>query len=535
MQHLILVAALMFATVIVAGIGERTKLPWPVLLSLFTAALVFVPNLPVTHIEPEMILPICLPPLLWALARRTSWGMFVARWRTIIGYSVLLVIVTIAAAAWSVWALMPGIAMSAAIAIGAAIAPPDPVAVEAVAEPVGMPRRIVGMLQTEGLFNDAVALVVFQTALLATSSQSSLDFGGLTLKFFYTAIVAVLIGLLVGWLGAKVSMWLNDSVSRNALTLVIPFAVYLGAELIHASGVIAVVIAAVHMSSSVGSATPEDRLTSTAFWDVLELLVTGLAFGLIGMELRDIIEDAGTNLGLMFLHGTIIAVVVIAVRSLWMIVAWQINRARGSLATPRGGREALIIAWSGMRGLVTLALALSVPLDFPHRAEFMVVAVTVLLFTMVLPGLTLPALMRKLQVEDAKDGEAARKLLNRAKNAALKSLQESSANASPETMQALKQRYRATAKISTEVSSMSAQEQEQLAARRRELRILEDKAMHAAIDEVLAARSERGTDPHVADMILGEIDKLMLGSDVRISVRELRPLAPSLPVQPPSA
>lgn len=534
MELLILVIGLMFATVIVVGIGERTHLPWPILLSLFTGALILIPTAPEMHIEPEIILPIFLPPLLWALARKTSWGMFAARWRTILGYSVLLVIVTIIAAAWTVTALIPGIALSAAIAIGAAVAPPDPVAVEAVAEPVGMPRRIVGMLQTEGLFNDAVALVAFQTALLATSSGSELAFGELTLKFFYTAFAAVLIGLVAGWFGALVSSWLNDSVSRNAISLVIPFAVYIGAELIHASGVIAVVIAAVQMSSSIGSATPEDRITSSAFWDVLELLMTGLAFGLIGIELRGIIDNAGSRLGEMFLHGMVVALVVIAVRSVWMIVAWRVNKVRSTPATPRGGREALVLAWSGMRGLVTLALALSVPFDFPHRAEFTVIAVTVLLFTMVLPGLTLPLLMKKLRVEDAHDEAATRRLLARAKKAALDSLKQSSSEVSPEILKSLKLRYRATAAMSTEFETLSPEEQEKLAIRRRELRRVEDRAMHAAVDELLKARGERGTDPHVADMILGEVDKLMLGSEVKVSVRELRPLTPLFKETPPA-
>lgn len=206
------------------------RAPWPVLLTIVTAGAAFVPGIPHVELEPELILPLFLPPLLWAL--------------------------------------VPGITLAAAIAIGAMTAPPDPVAVEAVAEPVGIPRRLVGVLQTESLFNDAAALVAFQAALAATIAGEDLHFGFEVLHFLYTAVAAVLIGLASGWVGSWLVVRIVDVPGRSGLTLVIPFVVYLPAEEIHASGVIAVVVAAVQMSAADSEVDAEDRLASASFWHV---------------------------------------------------------------------------------------------------------------------------------------------------------------------------------------------------------------------------------------------------------------------------
>src|SRR3954469_21185186 len=188
----------------------------------------FVPGLPDSFdLDPELILPLFLPPLLFAAAQRTSWALFRARWRSIAFLAVALVVATVTAVAGTAAVLVPGIGVSAAIALGAMVAPPDPVAVEAVAGPVRMPRRLLTVLQSEGLFNDATALVIFQAAVLATVQGSALNVPGVLLRFAAGALGAVALGLGV----ARIARWVTDRVTdptgRSALTLVLPFAVYL--------------------------------------------------------------------------------------------------------------------------------------------------------------------------------------------------------------------------------------------------------------------------------------------------------------------
>ena len=169
MEVLLVLIGLMLLTVFVVAIGDKIGLPWPALLTIITACAVFVPGLPRFEPPTELILPIFLPPLLWALARRTSWGVIREQWVTILSLSVLLVVATTLAVGFTAYAFLPGISLAAAILIGAAIAPPDPVAVDAVAEPAGIPRRIITTLQTEGLFNDAASIVAFNLALTAVT------------------------------------------------------------------------------------------------------------------------------------------------------------------------------------------------------------------------------------------------------------------------------------------------------------------------------------------------------------------------------
>jgi NhaP-type Na+/H+ or K+/H+ antiporter len=223
-------------------------------------AVAFVPGLPdAFDLEPDLILPLFLPPLLFATAQRTSWAVFRARWRTIAFLAVALVAATVAAVAGTAAALAPGLTVTAAIALGAMVAPPDPVAVEAVAGPVRMPRRLLAVLQSEGLFNDATALVIFQTAVLATVSGSGLSVPGLLLRFVLGTVGAVVLGLVVARAARWVTARVTDTTGRSALTLVLPFAVYLAAEEVHASGVVAVVVVALQMRSASEADEAEER------------------------------------------------------------------------------------------------------------------------------------------------------------------------------------------------------------------------------------------------------------------------------------
>jgi CPA1 family monovalent cation:H+ antiporter len=511
----------MLATVLLIGAGNRLHLPYPVLMILLGVGLAFLPGLPDLEIPPNLILPLFLPPLLFATAQRTSWAVFRVRWRSILLLAVGLVAATVAAAAGCAWLLIPGIGLSTAVALGAVVSPPDPVAVESVAGPLRIPRRLVTVLQSEGLFNDATALVIFQTAVSATVSRTTWG-ADVALRFGYGALVAVVIGLASGWLVGRLNTFITDPTGRSALTGVVPFAVYLGAEELHASGVVAVVVVALQLRQKAAAEEAAERITGRAFWDVVEILVTGIAFGLMGLQLRRVLADAGDALPTMIGRAVVVCAVVIAVRTVWLVTGTVLNRRlrRGDpAAAPRTASEALVLTWCGMRGLATLALALALPptLDdgspFPARAEIIVIASAVLLATLVLPGLTLPALVRLLRIaEDEQEiQEAERVVAHRAQHAAIAALWENHElldDLPEETATEVRERL-----AHLEVVLTSRYPPVEDVDRLQELQRVHDisiaaqtVALDAARREVLRARAEIGIDPEAADRVLRRLD-----------------------------
>ena len=410
MSGLVMVLGLFAVTILAVVVGERTQLPYPILLLLAVAGLSFLPVLPRFAIDPEIILPLFLPPLLFAMARRASWSVFRRRWRTLLIMAFVLTAVTTVSAAGVVLLLVPGIEVPLAFALGAMVAPPDPVAVESGAEPAKVPRGIMRTLQTEGLFNDAVAIVVFSTSIRS-------------LNFLVGAVLAVAIGYVIGWLASAASRTIRNVAATGAVTIIVPFVAYLVAEEVHASGVIAVVVTALEINRRIDPEAVRDRLMTASFWEVVDLLVTGTAFGLMGLEIRNIVDAEGWRQIAGYLG---VAAAVVAVSILLRFV--EIRRHSG--AVPRSWRDCLVIAWCGMRGLATLALALSLPTwSESHMAEYrrlvVVVAALVLLVTLVPTGLLLPWLIRTLRLtEDGSvEAEEVSELAGRAQYAACHALE----------------------------------------------------------------------------------------------------------------
>jgi CPA1 family monovalent cation:H+ antiporter len=519
-ESLVLIVGLMLAAVLLVGVGDRLRLPWPALMVVLGVVVALVPGLPEAFVlDPDLILPLFLPPLLFATAQRTSWSLFRARWRSIALLAVALVVVTVIAVAGVTAVLVPGITMTAAVALGAMVAPPDPVAVEAVAGPVRMPRRMLAVLQSEGLFNDATALVIFQAAVLATVRGDDLSLGGLALSFVLGAAAAVLIGLAVAYVARTVLARVTDTTGRSALTLVLPFAVYLLAEEVHASGVVAVVVVALQLRRLGDADEAAERLTQRSFWDVVELLVTGVAFGLIGLALRQVVTEAGDALPSMLGHAAIVCAVVVGVRVLWMSGAYLVvRRSPDPSAAPRTGREAVVLAWCGMRGLATLALALSLPATvdggapFPGRVEITLIACAVLVVTLLLPGFTLPALVKVLGVAETAESEhaAEKAVARRAQRAALNRMAEEERlrDLPEEVGAALRERMsRLDAVLGGETMSEDERNRfDTLRKRASALQEVQASALAAARAEVLAARGEPGTDPEAADRVLRRLD-----------------------------
>ena len=523
MEVLLVLIGLMLLTVFVVAIGDKIGLPWPALLTIITACAVFVPGLPQFEPPTELILPIFLPPLLWALARRTSWGVIREQWVTILSLSVLLVVATTLAVGATAYAFLPGISLAAAILIGAAIAPPDPVAVDAVAEPAGIPRRIITTLQTEGLFNDAASIVAFHLALAAVTQGGDISFGSGVLSFLYSSVVALAIGWLIGRLTALFITHVHDVVARNALTWVVPFATFLVAEELEASGVIAVVIAAVELNSR-ADIQAEDRLSGQSFWETMELLFTGVAFGLIGLTVNTAIAEVGSDLWHSVVVGVILSLVAFVVRLVWMYIYYRINVSRGRpRVAPLRLQEVLLMTWSGMRGLVTLALVLSIPAGvFSFHHELAVIALTVLLVTMVVPGLLLPWLMERLDLTEASQiasDKMRAAVVARARAASIDALshfrpdghtapdaEKVDPEISANVIQWLEDRIGDGEDVSEDSRKQRAWQARHVALEARRT------ALTAAQEELLRMRGYRAYNPAIVDEVLEEIDRMVLGT-----------------------
>ncbi|MFI1188053.1 Na+/H+ antiporter [Streptomyces californicus] len=523
MEQMSLLLLLLLGAVVTVPLGDRLGLPAPVLMTLAGIAMAFMPFVPNVDIPPEIILPALLPPLLYATVQRTSWRQFAANRRPIFLLAVALVFVTTAAVAAVANAIVPGLPIAAAVALGALVAPPDPVAATAVAGSVGLPRRLVSILEGEGLFNDVTAIVLYHVAIAAAVSGTfsvPKAFGLLILS----AVVAVAVGLALGWVTIKLMNLLGDATLQVGLTLLVPFVAYVLAEELEGSGVLAVLTVALFLAEHTADADDVlGRLTGRTFWDIVDTLVTGVAFGLIGLELHTVFGTADGHALEMVGWGLAIVAVVVGVRLLWLLPAtWLAKRLHTrrdvSEEIPTSWRETVVMWWAGMRGVASVALALAIPLKtddgqpFPGREEIIFIAFAVIMATLVFQGLTLPWLVRKLNVRADTAAEEAleRDLAIRAAKAAkyrLKEIQE--VEDFPEDV--VERLQRAAYDIGARISpDMVDEERREAVARRAErfkaISRVQREMMSAARHEVLSARSEPGSDPEVVDRVLQYLD-----------------------------
>lgn len=546
MEIIVLVVGLLAVTALCVAVGERWKLPFPILMLVATAGIAWLPWVPEVSIDSELILPLFLPPLLFQAARASSWSVFRTRWRTLLLLAGGMTAMTALAVAGVVSALVPGIALPLALMLGAMVAPPDPVAVESVAGPAKMPRRLLTVLQTEGLFNDAVAIVLFQAALAATLAGADGIGPSIVVDFVIGAVLAVAIGFLVGFLYRVADKVVTSIAARTVISVVAPFAAYILAEQVHASGVIAVVVTALETSRNIRVADGEARVTRSAFWAVVNLMLTGLAFGLMGIELRDVIIDAERGLAEYALPAIAVCAVVVLLRLLGMAVLGVATRRYER--TPRTWQEGFVLTWCGMRGLATLALALSVPLVdgngqiIQDRDLVIVLACAVLVATLVPTGLGLGWLLRLLGLQD--DGSVAaaeiRDLNERARAAAMLSVKERFAqedDLSEEQMAILKKRFLSMRRqLDTSTSSLprsdaqhvepgteveagspafpqaTGEDMRALSKGRELMMVAQTVGLDAARTVILEARREPGVDPEAADHVLRQLDLQIMAS-----------------------
>jgi CPA1 family monovalent cation:H+ antiporter len=423
--------ALVVTTAAVAGVCRRFGRSPPLVLVVVGLAASFAPGVPDFELDPDIVLFGLLPPLLYAAAIRTSLIDFRANAQAIVILSVGLVVFTTFTVGLVAWWVVPAIPLAAALALGAVVAPPDAVAATAVARRVGMPRRIVSLLESESLVNDATALVAVTAATAAITETVTVAEVG------WDFIVAVggglLVGVAVAALLAPIRKQITDPVLDTTLSFVAPFAAFLPAEAIHASGVLAVVVTGLllgHKAPILQSAS--SRLAENTNWATVQFLLENVVFLLIGLQLRGLLDDLGeSDLGL----GRITAICLIVLVA--TIVA-RIVYVMGAVAAYRHGPAPMrrrawswatgaAVSWAGMRGVVTLAAAFLLPLETPERAVLVLAAFIVVAGTLLIQGTTLPWLVRRLGLpapDPAEDALQAAALVTKAARAGLERLDE---------------------------------------------------------------------------------------------------------------
>jgi monovalent cation/hydrogen antiporter len=426
--ELVLISLLVAVSVLSAA-SRAIGVPYPIVLVLGGLVMGFIPGVPEVELDPELVLVIFLPPLLYSAAFFASLRDLRYDLRSISMLAIGLVIATACAVAVVAHALIDGLPWAAAFALGAIVAPTDPLAATEIGRRLGLPRRIATILEGESLINDGTALVIYRVAVGAVGGTFSLADAGV--KFVAGAAGGIAIGLAVGWVIAEIRKRLDDPPVEVTISLLTGYAAYVPAERVGASGVLAAVTIGIY----IGWRAPEisssrQRIAGYSMWTILTFLLNALLFVLIGLQLPLILEGLQDEpLGELIGVAAAVAAVVIVCRLLWMHLMTGAIRAldrRPSQRDRRGTwRGRMVGGWAGMRGAVSLAAALALPSDFPARDQLLFITFAVILATLVLQGLTLPAVIRWSGVHD--DGaEAEEELLarRRATQAALEHLDE---------------------------------------------------------------------------------------------------------------
>ncbi|MFI5509141.1 Na+/H+ antiporter [Mycobacterium sp. NPDC051804] len=505
MAELTLLLVLFVATVVLAPLANRINVPYPAVMLVFGMALALLPAVQVPAIDASLLLPLILPPLLFAAARRTSWREFLDNRRAIGLLAVALVAVTAFVVGGVLQALVPGLPLIAAVAIGAAVAPPDPVAATAIAQKLHLPRRLRTILEGEGLSNDATALVLYEVAVAAAMTGAfSPAKAGMQLA------TATAVGVLIGLAVAVAARWLLNKLpahpSGSAFVLVTPFVAYAAADAAHGSGVVAVVTLALSLSRYSDKESAQTRIVAMTMWEIVELLVTGAAFAFVGLELRAIALEVDEPVGSLIAQAAIVTAVVIVIRFVWIFpvatIDERLRRRRNPTGEPVGWREMTVSSWAGMRGVVTLIAAMALPPNFPERDRLVFIAFVVVAVTLLLQGLTLPTLVRRLDVTASGDDQddLAQDLMRRAQVAGQRRLDE------------LRGDDRIDADVIDHVEEGADRMWDAMGrpdadgGQADEIRAVKDAMLTAAREEILSARSDSGMDPTVVDDVLRRLD-----------------------------
>jgi monovalent cation/hydrogen antiporter len=399
---LLLCIALVIVVSLLVMLGQRLRISYPIFLVLGGLAISFIPGLPTISIDPELIFLIFLPPLLFEAAWMTSWKAF-WKWRRVITMLAFgFVLITSTVVAFVSTALIPGFTLATGFLLGAIISPPDAVAATTVLKSINIPKPLTQILEGESLVNDASSLIVFRFALAAILTGSFV-FQKAAVDFVLVAVMGVVIGLAIALIIYAMYRWLPTTTSIDiALSFVAPYLMYLAAESFHYSGVMAVVSGGLFLSyHSHVTLSHQSRLQGYAMWNTITFILNGLVFMLIGLEMPEIMRNLGDySKGQAIFYGVVVSVVIILTRIITSLFTAGWTRLIGRWITVAdqnpGWRGPIVIGWAGMRGVVSLASALSIPLllnngePFPFRSLILCITFIVILITLVLQGLTLP-------------------------------------------------------------------------------------------------------------------------------------------------
>jgi CPA1 family monovalent cation:H+ antiporter len=416
-EETIFLLLLLFIAVF-AGAAQRMRVPYPILLTIVGGLLGLTPIFPNVALEPNLVFLVFLPPLLFAAGWQLSWREFRANFSKILRLALGLVVFTILALVVGRTRILPGFDWQSALLLGAIIGATDAIAATAIARRLGLPRRVVDILEAESLVNDGTGLLAFQfgLAILVTGhSPTVLEGVG---KLVYLSGGGVLIGLFVGFVVSKLEQWIDDGPIEIVVSLLICYAVYIFADRMHTSGVLAVIACSMLMSrESHLYMSPPVRLQSAVVWDVLTFVLNGVVFILIGLQLPFVLRQLShIGIGSLIRAGAVFCISVVLLRLFWIfgeayaVYSYRKWHLHPDNPTPHP-KELLVLTWGGMRGVLSLAAAFSVPYTLangmPFKQRNMIVYLTFCLIgvSLVLQGLSMPSLIRLLKIGGTNEAE----------------------------------------------------------------------------------------------------------------------------------
>lgn len=399
--------------IVLSAFTDKIKLPYPILMVFIGLIIGFAPFLPNLTLNPEIVFLVFLPPLLYDAAFKTSWLDFKKEIRAISTLAITLVFFTTVIVAIAAHYLIPGFSWPVSFLLGAIISPPDAVAATSIIKGLGLNKKVITIIEGESLLNDASALIAYRYALAATMSGSFVLWKA-GLQFIVVALGGVAVGFAIGYLLVFAHKKIKDNaIVETSLSLLTPFLAYLAAEKIHVSGILAVVTSGIMIGwNSREIFSFQTRLQTTVVWNTLIFLLNGIVFILIGLQLPEMVQGLKTSTLIQLIgDGLIISVVTIIIRIVWVFAGAYHQRLRFTKKTkpeddePIDWKNILVVAWTGTRGVVSLATALALPLaldngeDFPKRHSILLLAFSVIMVTLVVQGLTLPLLIRWLKIK----------------------------------------------------------------------------------------------------------------------------------------
>lgn len=425
-----IVLLLMTLVVVFAATARRIDLPYPIVLVLAGLGISFLPDVPRIPLAPDLVFLIFLPPLLFAAAWQTSWREFRNNILSILMLAFGLVAFTVWGVSYVGEHVFAAFDWKTGFVLGAVVATTDAIAATSIGRSLGLPSRIMDILEGESLVNDASGLLALEFGLRIVLTGRTPTFGEGAGRLLWLAGAGLIIGLVIGYIVAWCERFIDDGDIEMVISLVVPYAAYLAAEEVHASGVLAVVACGLYMSrKSVSYFSPEVRIQVTSAWRALNFALNGFVFVLIGLQLPYVLASiAGYSRRTLLLYGAVFSVMLILLRLVWMFPAANFvyfvrTRLLRQHRQPPGVRQVFVIGWTGMRGVVALAAAISLPetlsngQPFQQRNLILYLTFCVILVTLVVQGLSLPFLIRRLglagsaEAIDAEELEARRQML----------------------------------------------------------------------------------------------------------------------------